>query len=657
MRRLSRHILLLVFLLPLANGALLTAQINTDRMMLMGRNALYYEDYVLAIQRFNMVVNAKPWLAEPYFYRALAKYYLEDHQGAEIDCDNAVERNPYMAEYFVLRAFCRINRQRYELAEADYAKALGINPDDHNSWHNMVICQMELKEYERADSALDKMIQKWPKEAKEYTMKAQVAFSRGDSITAEKWVDQAIEVNAFEGPAWSMKAMMQVNRKEFAEAETSLNKAIVQTPRNASLYVNRALARYHQDNLRGAMSDYDAAIETDPNNYLAHFNRGLLRAQVGEDNQAIEDFDFVLKQEPDNTIALYNRALLYDNIGNYNEAIKDISAVIKDYPDFWEGYRKRAEIRRKIGDNYGAERDEFKILQARMAVSAGTYQASGKTRKKSEHNIDEYDKLVEEDTQEPENDYVSEYRGLVQNRQTELKVEPLYVLTYNRMLSELRLYVPYSKQLDDLNASHVLPEMLYLTINEASVQEKDIQLFFDRISQTTGLLEKSPGNTDLLFQRAIDYYHVRDFENCIADLNDLLVHDDKHVLALMLRAQCRYAQLEVSRQTTAASDLRLGHLMVLQDYVRATEIQPDMPCLYYNQGFIHVQLADYNSAIEAFTKAIHEDEHFPEAYYSRGVIHLITGKMEEGLSDLSQAGEYGIYSAYNLIKKHSNPKK
>ena len=36
----------------------------------MGRNALYYEDYVLAIQRFNMVINAKPWLGEPYFYRA-----------------------------------------------------------------------------------------------------------------------------------------------------------------------------------------------------------------------------------------------------------------------------------------------------------------------------------------------------------------------------------------------------------------------------------------------------------------------------------------------------------------------------------------------------------------------------------------------------------
>ena len=52
------------------------SQINTDRVMLMGRNALYYEDYVLSIQRFNMVISAKPYLSEPYFYRGLAKFYL-----------------------------------------------------------------------------------------------------------------------------------------------------------------------------------------------------------------------------------------------------------------------------------------------------------------------------------------------------------------------------------------------------------------------------------------------------------------------------------------------------------------------------------------------------------------------------------------------------
>ena len=36
------------------------AQINANRVMLMGRNALYYEDYILAIQRFTSVIVAKP---------------------------------------------------------------------------------------------------------------------------------------------------------------------------------------------------------------------------------------------------------------------------------------------------------------------------------------------------------------------------------------------------------------------------------------------------------------------------------------------------------------------------------------------------------------------------------------------------------------------
>ena len=656
--RLSRKVIPAVMLLLtfLWSGRGL-AQINTERVLLMGRNALYYEDYVLAIQRFNMVINAKPWLYEPYFYRALAKFYLEDYQGAEIDCGNALERNPYVANQYMLRALCRINQNRFQLAEEDYVKTLEINPMERNSWHNLVLCQMELKEYARADSSLDQMIHYWPKEAQNYSLKAQVALAREDTTSAEGWIDRALEQNAFEGPAWSMKAMLQARRNEFKEAEESLDKAIVQMPRVAGLYINRALARYNQENLRGAMSDYDTALEIDPSNYLGHFNRGLLRAQVGEDNLAIEDFNFVLDIETDNTIVLYNRALLLDNVGDHNGAIRDISTVIKDYPDFWEGYRKRAEIRRKVGDIYGAERDEFKVLEARIAAATGKYKPSGKTRKKSEHNIEQYDKLVEEDMQEPENEYASEYRGRVQNHQSELRVEPLYVLSYYRQVSEVKTYVAYSKDLDDLNNRHVLPAVLYLTPLEGSMTEQNIQQHFDWITELTEKLEKDPYNTDLLFRRALDYYHVRDFENSISDLNALLaiVHD--HVLALMLRAQCRVAQLEVSRTTASAADLRLGYLMVLQDYTHAADARPDVAYHFYNKGNLYVQLGEYGNAIQAYTEALRLDSHFPDAYYSRGVAYLLSGQNAEGLNDLSQAGEYGLYSAYNLIKKFSQAKK
>ena len=67
-------------------GLLLTlacyAQFNTDRLLTIGRSALYYEDYVLSIQYFNQAISAKPYLYEPWYYRAGAKYYLDDYAGA-----------------------------------------------------------------------------------------------------------------------------------------------------------------------------------------------------------------------------------------------------------------------------------------------------------------------------------------------------------------------------------------------------------------------------------------------------------------------------------------------------------------------------------------------------------------------------------------------
>ena len=640
----------------------LKAQINTDRVLLMGRNALYYEDYVLAIQRFNMVISAKPWLGEPYFYRALAKFYLEDYQGAEIDCNNAVERNPYALNHYVLRALCRINQSRFALAEEDYHKALAINPLDHNSWHNIVLCQIELKEYEKADSSLDVMLRHWSKETEQYTMKAQVSLLRTDTIKAEKWTDRALELDEYDGRAWSLKAMFQANREEYKEAEASLDKAIIQMPKSAGLYVNRALARYNQDNLRGAMSDYDACLDLEPRNYIAHYNRGLLRANVGEDNLAIEDFNFVLELEPDNTIALYNRALLLDNIGDYNGAIRDISAVIKDYPEFWDGYRQRAAIKRKIGDTNGAERDEFKVLQARLDAAAGKKRPV-RTRKKSEHNIEDYAALVEEDTHEEENEYISEYRGKVQNRQTELSPEPIYSLTYYKRTSEINPYVAYCPQIEELNNQHVFPLQLYLTDNEAPLTAKQTEAHQASITALTQRIEEfeqkvlDMTDRNLLLSRALDYYHIRDFENAIWDMTHLIHMNGSDPLAYILRAQCRFAQLEVSRTTASASDLRLGYLMVVQDYSKASDLMPDAPFLYYNIGCVQVQLADYSAAQRSFSRALELDPHFPSAYYGRGVAYILGGQIEKGLSDLSQAGEYGLYSAYNHIKKYSKEKK
>ena len=101
-----KRILTVLLLFP----TLVCAQINTERVMTIARNALYFEDYVLSIQYFNQVINAKPYLYEPYFFRALAKVNLEDYQGAEADCDEAIKRNPFVVGAYQVRGLARIRQ-------------------------------------------------------------------------------------------------------------------------------------------------------------------------------------------------------------------------------------------------------------------------------------------------------------------------------------------------------------------------------------------------------------------------------------------------------------------------------------------------------------------------------------------------------------------
>lgn len=96
-----RHIFLFLFATLWAVTA--RGQINAEQVLRVGQNALYFEDYMLSIQYFNQAIMAKPYLAQPYFMRAIAKLNLEDYLGAEEDATAAIERNPFIADAYEVR--------------------------------------------------------------------------------------------------------------------------------------------------------------------------------------------------------------------------------------------------------------------------------------------------------------------------------------------------------------------------------------------------------------------------------------------------------------------------------------------------------------------------------------------------------------------------
>ena len=60
---------------------------------------------------------------------------------------------------------------------------------------------------------------------------------------------------------------------------------------------------------------------------------------------------------------------------------------------------------------------------------------------------------------------------------------------------------------------------------------------------------------------------------------------------------------------------------------------------------------DFTAAVADYTAAIERDPDFAEAYYNRGLVYIYLGRNDAGIADLSKAGELGIVSAYNVLKR------
>ena len=669
-----KKILTVLLLFPLA----LHAQINTERVMTIARNALYFEDYVLSIQYFNQVINAKPYLFEPYFFRGLAKMNLEDFQGAEADCDEAIRRNPFVVGAYQIRGLARIRQNNFDGAIEDYQTALKYDPENLALWHNLSLCHIRKEDYEAAKADLGKLLTIAPRYTRAYLMRGEVCLKQNDTIQALRDFDHAIELDRYDADGWGARAIVHLQRGHYKEAENDLDQAIHLSARNAGYYINRALARFHQNNLRGAMSDYDLALDIDPNNFLGHYNRGLLRAQVGDDNRAIEDFDFVLTIEPDNMMATFNRGVLRAQTGDYQGAISDYSKVIEEYPNFTTGYYYRAEARRKIGDRKGAEEDEVKLMKMQIdrrnaaasgkkdtADNAGKDGDSSKTRKKSDKNMENYRKIVIADDADQGPSYASDYRGRVQDRNVVIKLEPMFALTYYEKVSDVKRSVNFHRFIDELNRSKLFPKMLRITNMEAPLTEEQVRFHFALIDAHTSGIVSDGQNAVRRFMRGLDFYLVQDFDSSMEDFTKSILLDDAFFPAYFMRALVRCKQLEYQKAVNRSEEgagagidesqktevTAIDYDIVRKDLDKVIELAPDFVYAYYNRGNVCSTLKDYRAALADYDKAIELNPNFAEAYFNRGLTNIFLGNNRQGISDLSKAGELGIVAAYNVIKR------
>lgn len=666
---------LLTLALCLCGLTAVFAQLDIRRVTDIGRNALFFNDYVVAIGYFNRVIEARPEQAEPYLLRGYAKLMLDDLAGAEADASKALSRNAFLTRAYLIRAIARQGRSEYEKALADYRTALAVMPDDAAIRFNMALSYRAIEQYASADSLAGTLSQSFKSYPLSLALRGDIALARKDTTQAITYIDSAIKASdSTLYQAFVMKGAVLAARERYKEAIGYYDCAERNAPDKEDIYINRGLARYRVGNLSGALEDYNRAIDLAPDNVTARFNRAQLLGYVGDNNNALSDFKEVIKADPNNYMALFNAGRISLQLGKYADALGYFNKVLERYPRFQVGLLARAEAKRRMGDRAGADRDEWRAYnqQKRGAVASkqptsATPQADS-TRSEEESAIEAYGKLLAATGSSDlsrRGTLPESLRGRVQDTEGIITSMPMITFTFypnvkqydrQRYISVVAAYNERTKPIRRL-AAMALP----MPLDSAEVADAQQQLTE---------LEAHPKKTaDAHFTIALYKFLLADVEGAAAHLDRAVELDPAHLPVRMLRAftSLRRASLgsnklgSVEKEENSPMSAVTGYNesgyaakayeSAYKDLKFVLEQDPHMAVALYNMAVLSERKGQKEEALAYYQAALAAPHAPAEAYYNMGLLLLSTGKRAEAVAALSKAGELGLYEAYAILKR------
>lgn len=658
-------------------------QWNTERILTIGRNTLYFEDYVLSIQYFNQVIKIKPYLAEPYMYRAMAKIQLGDDKGAELDATEAIERNPFLPEAYYIRGFAHRRAGNYSDAVADFSTAYDFSPNSLNLLLNRMDAFMRLEKYTNAMTDLETYNRQSPKSKQLLYEKGVIFLLMKDTINAEKSFAEFAKSDSTNAQAWAALALLKLQKNDMEGAYSDYSRAIGLKSTNPGDYINRGIVNVQRKNYREALKDYDKAISLDKSGPLAYYNRGLLRANLGDNNNALSDLEKVVSLDTTQIEAFYRKALIQNSLKMYKKSIADFTKIIAKYPNFLPAYWGIAEAY----DGLKNKKESFRYRQMAYNIEKNKDNLPKKPKDEivAENKIDKnapkqgtknktelFNRFVTQniDDTPTQTKYGDTRRGNIQNKYTDIVNERNFVLTYYAKSDEIRQTNLYHAIVEDYNKLRKLSTVLKITNNEIPLTPELINRHFEAINIMTNKISTNESDVNLYFNRSLEFALVQDFNSSIEDLNRALSIRPDFTIAYFTRANIRYKLVEYNKSIIPESDgykfenatdrskrilsenkYKFDVEMIMRDLDKVIEQQPTFTFAYFNKANILCVQQDYKTAIANYSKAIEYDNEFAEAYYNRGLTYLFTGEDKQGVADLSKAGELGIYQAYNLIQR------
>ncbi len=641
-----------MFLLSLLPFAEMNAQINHKHYILMGKIELSKENYSEAIKNFNVAIIAKPNDFEAYFLRGIAKYSLGDYGGAVDDFSRTLEIHPLYVRAYHYRGVANDRLANYADAMADYKHAITLDPFSEELHIASGSTLMHLNDYQNAVAEFDTALIINPENANAFISRGIAKRYLNDLDGALADMNSAVYNDFFNIEAVARRGMIELEREDYEAAMSDFNNALRMDKDNPLIYFNRAVAYLNLGDTTAALRDYEKVNNLDQRNALTYFNRAIIYSLRQDYDVALALYNKVIEINPQNIYGYFNRGILFYKLKDWDEAENDFSKVIELFPDFIDAWMNRAVVRFEKNDILGAEQDQYRAKQIMAFVSEDQANVDSLF---AHYSKMDYNKIINF-----ESDFVNGNRQKTLIQFSDIDIRPRESFIVNITDNE-KYYIDAT--LSQMSQSNNMGGKLAYVVND----------LFDtgRNSLLNDSVVNSFDNQNLrTFVNGIYNFEIYNYnrgETLFASLLDDPVLGIYACVNLSVLQKAK-AELTVTDKTYETS-IYITQKKSIESFSQPQE-KPDYrqalstitgvlgktkrnPYVWYNIGNIHLQMQEFEKAVDDYTKAIQYEKNLAEAYYNRALTLLYLNNKSQAIKDLSKAGELGIQEAYVVMKRFS----
>lgn len=647
MKKHIRTVFIVVFAVSTLTAS---AQLNKAYFYYQGQRLITQDKYTEAIHYLNTLIEVDSTLAEGWFLRGVAKYYLNDLQGSKNDFSKSISKNPLFTVAYHYRAIVNNRLMKYNDAFKDLEFALELRPEDQELLFTRGGTYIQTRQYTKAIQDYTRVIRSAPNNIDSWINRGIAKLSSNDTLGALNDFSQAIKLNPFYSESYSKRSRLYLEKKEFDIALSDISQAIYLDSTSTMNYFIRGLIHNSLNNYKAAIEDFNKVLSIDPKNSLSLYNRALIKTQTGALNAALEDYDILTKLNPNNVLVFYNRASVYYELGKFQNAINDYSTAIALFPDFANAYFNRSAAKSRIGNNASAQED-YKIANEKVkkykASSQDAYLAMADTSKK-------FNNLLEFDT-----DFSNGFSEI--NLKNDINLPTgflpfikLELVDENTKTSFKDFKNPF---IEELNKT--VEKGLQYTYAQPSIQVQQYSIDSNSISKSINH-----------FIKGIQFSAINKYNQAVQEYEKAIKYEpNNQIIALNLIAE----KIEMARFVDQfngdanAVSFKMGNIgnenndkgrptnytyNEAIDKLKDIEIDlPNLAVIPYNIGNTYILTEELEQAVNEYNEAIRIDPRFSEAWFNRGLVRLIKGEKQNGCADISKAGELGLNQAYSLIQK------